>query len=109
MVPIDKKRRWILARLLDIPPLLFGLDASEKDSLLPALFGWEKIDVSEYYTALETYCTSSLVKEIRSEKNLAFLEALYRELRLSPFGKDVSVAQFGVELLRVQKPQLFSS
>lgn len=58
MVPIDKKRRWLLARLLDIPPILFGLDASEQDGWLSLLFGWEKVDVVEYRTALEMYCTS---------------------------------------------------
>ncbi len=51
----------------------------------------------------------TLVKGTRSATNLAFLEALYRGLRSSSFGKDVSVAQFGVELLKVQRPQLFSS
>src|SRR5579884_1368503 len=51
-VPLDEKRRWILARLLNIPPLLFGLDAR---SLTSDLFTWEEVDVHEYRLTLERY------------------------------------------------------
>jgi tetratricopeptide (TPR) repeat protein len=54
MVPLDKKRRWILARLLDIPPILFGLELS--DPSCAHLFAWERVDVVEYRSALESYC-----------------------------------------------------
>jgi hypothetical protein len=53
MVPIDEKRRWILARLLNIPPLLFGLEPLE--SAMSDLFKWEKVDVQEYRLTLENY------------------------------------------------------
>jgi tetratricopeptide (TPR) repeat protein len=52
-VPTDEKRRWILARLLNIPPLLFGLEPLE--SAMSDLFKWEKVDVQEYRLALEHY------------------------------------------------------
>ncbi|MBV9708826.1 MAG: hypothetical protein JO125_15625 [Chloroflexi bacterium] len=52
-VPKDKKRRWILATLLDIPPMLFGLETLPAT---PALFTWEPVDVAEYHATLEQYC-----------------------------------------------------
>lgn len=52
-VPIDEKKRWILARLVDIPFSLFGLEALERT--IPGLFSWEKVDVQEYRLTLETY------------------------------------------------------
>jgi tetratricopeptide (TPR) repeat protein len=53
-VPTDEKRRWILARLLDIPPVLFGLEPLER--AMSDLFTWEKVDVQEYRLTLENYC-----------------------------------------------------
>lgn len=60
MVPIDEKRRWILARLLDIPPMLFGLTVTTTPPFkaLPALLQQNKIDVKEYRAMLERYCMS---------------------------------------------------
>ncbi|MBE3560098.1 MAG: hypothetical protein IMW89_12860 [Ktedonobacteraceae bacterium] len=60
MVPVDKKRRWLLARILDIPPLLLGLESIEE--VLPThtrrIFQWERVDTVEYQAVLEQYCTS---------------------------------------------------
>ncbi|MBV9708925.1 MAG: hypothetical protein JO125_16140 [Chloroflexi bacterium] len=53
MVPLDQKRRWVLAKLLDIPPVLFGLEALPSPS---SVFTWESIDVVEYQAALVQYC-----------------------------------------------------
>jgi hypothetical protein len=43
-----------------------------------------------------------------ANKYLARLEALYRGLRSSEFGKNAEVAQLGVTLLKAQKPDLFN-
>jgi len=51
-VPKDQKRRWILAALLDIPPVLFGLEALPSVS---SIFTWESVDVGEYRVALVQY------------------------------------------------------
>ena len=130
MVTIDKKWRWILARLLDgkgsayiasaYANARFPQDARKELDQATRLtqLGFrtrqsynavryaQAFFVEKNYPMAVSYSEHalSLVKEIGSEKNLAFLEALYKGLRLSPFGKDVSVAQFGVELLKVQKP-----
>jgi tetratricopeptide (TPR) repeat protein len=58
MVPQDEKRRWILARLLDIPPLLFGLGMLEGAGAVAQIFQWERVDVKEYRATLEQYCDS---------------------------------------------------
>lgn len=58
MVPVDEKRRWILARLLDIPPVLFGLEELQGMITTTHIFRWERVDIQEYRTALETYCAS---------------------------------------------------
>jgi len=67
-VPVDEKRRWILARLLDIPPVLFAL---EEASLIPSV-QWQAffdnlhhgpIDLVEYRTALVDYCQSWSTRE----------------------------------------------
>jgi tetratricopeptide (TPR) repeat protein len=52
-VPTDLKRRWILACLLGIPPMLFGLEPLER--AISGLFTWEKVDVQEYHLTLENY------------------------------------------------------
>jgi transcriptional regulator with XRE-family HTH domain len=52
-VPLDEKRRWILARLLNIPPFLFGLQPIEP--ALTDLFRWQAIDVQEYRQTLNNY------------------------------------------------------
>jgi hypothetical protein len=39
--------------------------------------------------------------------HVAHVEALYRSLRASPYGKDREVARLGAKLLRVQQPALF--
>jgi tetratricopeptide (TPR) repeat protein len=54
LVPVDDKRRWILARLLDIPPVLFGLDPLSE--ALQRISQWEKVDVEEYHIVLARYC-----------------------------------------------------
>ena len=62
-VPLDKRRRWILARLLDIPPVLFGLDSlpttlsGQQENILD-LFSAEKIDTGEYRAKLREYFKS---------------------------------------------------
>ncbi|MBV9690894.1 MAG: hypothetical protein JO202_14445 [Ktedonobacteraceae bacterium] len=53
MVPVDQKRRRILAKLLDIPPVLFGLEALPSPS---SAFTWEAVDVVEYRATLVQYC-----------------------------------------------------
>jgi hypothetical protein len=53
MVPLDQKRRLVLARLLGIPPVLFGLEALPSP---PSGFIWEPVDVVEYRAALVQYC-----------------------------------------------------
>jgi tetratricopeptide (TPR) repeat protein len=58
-VPKDRKRRKILARLLGIPPFLFGLEPLEK-VISSDLFTWEKVDVQEYRLTLENYCRSDV-------------------------------------------------
>ncbi len=59
MVPADEKRRWILAILLDIPPLLFGLKPLEnlprQDSAMFGAVKWEPVDIEEYRLALQEY------------------------------------------------------
>jgi hypothetical protein len=55
MVPLDEKRRWMLATLLDIPPVLFGLESTSPHD---ALFLWKPVDVMEYRAALVQYCAS---------------------------------------------------
>jgi hypothetical protein len=65
-VPRDQKRRWILARLLDIPPMLFGLEAAhpmavsgrEPASAITTLLTWQRVDMQEYRIALARLCTS---------------------------------------------------
>jgi tetratricopeptide (TPR) repeat protein len=64
-VPIDEKRRWILAQLLDIPPKLFGLvplagGALELQEEIVKVFRIETIDIVEYRAALEGHCTHSM-------------------------------------------------
>jgi len=49
-----------------------------------------------------------LVKDIGSSTQLAYVEALYRGLRTSPYGKKPEVAELGIKLLRVQQPELFA-
>lgn len=52
MVPKDRKRRWILARILDIPLVLLGLEAMPN---MGQLLSFTKIDRDEYETALKRY------------------------------------------------------
>jgi tetratricopeptide (TPR) repeat protein len=65
-VPADEKRRWILARLLDIPPLLLGLNtmqevnSTQKETTLFDMLQAEKVDVVEYQTTLQIYNNSWL-------------------------------------------------
>ncbi|MBV9691168.1 MAG: hypothetical protein JO202_15830 [Ktedonobacteraceae bacterium] len=66
MVPWDEKRRWILATLLDIPPVLFGLQAGhnaapageEPASALSTLLSWERVDIAEYRATLARLCAT---------------------------------------------------
>ena len=53
MVPKDEKRRWILATLLEIPPVLFGLEALPST---PSPLIWQPVEVAEYRASLERYC-----------------------------------------------------
>jgi tetratricopeptide (TPR) repeat protein len=53
IVPNDEGRRWLLARLLDIPPILFGLEPL--NALMSGLFVWETVDIQEYRLTLENY------------------------------------------------------
>lgn len=65
-VPIDEGRRWILARLLDIPPKLFGLVplaggvAELQEEIVRGSRREKTVDVVEYRAALEKYCTQSM-------------------------------------------------
>lgn len=52
MVPKDRKRRWILARILDIPLVLFGLEAAPS---MGQLLSFAKIDRDEYAQTLKRY------------------------------------------------------
>ena len=61
-VPRDKKRRWILATLLDIPLALFGLESASPQG---RLFLWKPIDVAEYRAALVQYCAAFRVGDIQ--------------------------------------------
>jgi len=67
MVPTDKKRRWILARLLDIPPFLFCLPAlketfdTREEPVISTIFTWETVDIVEYRNTLEIYCNSYFI------------------------------------------------
>ncbi|MBV9689760.1 MAG: hypothetical protein JO202_08600 [Ktedonobacteraceae bacterium] len=56
MVPLDQKRRWILATLLDIPPALFGLESTSPHR---ALFLWKPVDVAEYRAILVQYLAAA--------------------------------------------------
>jgi hypothetical protein len=55
MVPLDQRRRWILAALLDIPLVLFGLESTSPQG---RLFLWKPLDVAEYRAALVQYRTA---------------------------------------------------
>jgi tetratricopeptide (TPR) repeat protein len=62
-VPIDEKRRWILARLLDIPPALLGLQVVSESQPVSWTstfdpFSSEKVDLVEYRATLEDYSCS---------------------------------------------------
>lgn len=69
-VPADEKRRWILARLLDIPPILLGLnvlsDGSNKqeEATIFDMLQNEKVDVVEYREKIELYSNSWLIGKL---------------------------------------------
>jgi tetratricopeptide (TPR) repeat protein len=75
-VPVDEKRRWILARLLDIPPALFGLPILA-EGLPVSWFNMfdplseEKVDLVEYRATLEDYRHSWFAGE-----NLSYLQTI---------------------------------
>jgi hypothetical protein len=66
MVPLDEKRRWVLATLLDIPPVLFGLQAVDKTatageqaaSAIAGLLTWQRVDIAEYRATLARLCAT---------------------------------------------------
>ncbi|MBV9021627.1 MAG: hypothetical protein JOZ71_13045 [Ktedonobacteraceae bacterium] len=66
--------------------------------------------IEEYYPRATAYGENALdlVKGIGSPLRLASIEALYRQLRVSRYGKHPDVAKLGVKLLRVQQPQMFN-
>jgi tetratricopeptide (TPR) repeat protein len=78
-IPIDPKRRWILAQLLSIPPALLGLKNFENPVF--NLFDWKPIDVQEYHLMLEKYNAgwhaTTVFQEVADVQNR--ISNLYRE------------------------------
>ncbi|MBV9688837.1 MAG: hypothetical protein JO202_03900 [Ktedonobacteraceae bacterium] len=71
---------------------------------------WAKIYfVEEFYPVATNLAEEalSIAQDIDSSIHKAYVEALYRSLRASPYGKDAEVARLGAKLLRVQQPALF--
>ncbi|MBV9705828.1 MAG: hypothetical protein JO125_00280 [Chloroflexi bacterium] len=66
--------------------------------------------VEELYPIAATLGQEALLiaQEIDSPISVARVEALYRGLRASPYGKHPEVAELGIKLLRVQQPELFT-
>jgi tetratricopeptide (TPR) repeat protein len=87
-IPIDQKRRWILARLLNIPPILFGLQDFKN---ITALFDWEPVDIAEYRTQLAIYGkgwhSTSIFQEVDDIKRR--IGNLYREAPYSSEKKEM--------------------
>jgi tetratricopeptide (TPR) repeat protein len=83
-VPADEKRRWILARLLDIPPFLLGLNAlsdvssRQEEATIFDMLQAEKVDVAEYQTTLQIYNGSWL----SSKLDVLIPDVKYRILNL---------------------------
>ncbi|MBV9691085.1 MAG: hypothetical protein JO202_15415 [Ktedonobacteraceae bacterium] len=84
-VPKDQKRRWVLATLLDIPPVLFGLESTSPPR---ALFLWKPLDVAEYRAALVQYCAAFRVGDMQE-----FLADIKRRIsslhREAPFANPI--------------------
>jgi transcriptional regulator with XRE-family HTH domain len=66
--------------------------------------------VEEFYPIAATLAEDalSMAQEIDSPINVARVQALYRGLRASRYGKGPEVAELGIKLLRVQQPELFT-
>ncbi len=71
-VPADEKRRWILARLLDIPPMLLGLNilkdgnSAQNEVTIFDMLQSEKVNMVEYQERLGIYSNSWLFGKLHA-------------------------------------------
>lgn len=81
-VPQDPGRRWILAALLGIPPVLFGLDASnpQEVKVLPVYLKNQRIDIRAIHQALLADRQAFLAGNAQSKGLSERIERLQNEI-----------------------------
>jgi transcriptional regulator with XRE-family HTH domain len=89
-VPVDEKRRWLLATLLTIPPVYFGLKAPETlregiKLILPTIV--EPVDVTEYRARLQRFWSSSSYRNHNEEAVASCIYNLQETLLYGDKGK----------------------
>ncbi len=107
-----------MSSLVQLVTLLVMLEDAEKAARFVskprqanrATFWAKTYFVEEFYPVAANLAEEALLiaQEIDSPINVARVEALYRGLRASPYGKHPEVAALGIKLLRVQQPELFT-